>query len=61
MKPNYAVVAERIVSDTRVIEVDTSRASYQGVPWRTMGDYGKRKFENLLVLEKRQKVHVIYV
>lgn len=61
MKPDYAVVAERIVSDTRVIEVDTSRASYQGVQWRTMGDYGKRKFENLLVLEKRQKVHVIYV
>lgn len=61
MKPDFAIIAERTVSDLKIIEVDTSRASYQGVLWRTMGDYGKRKFENLLVLEQKQRLHIIYV
>jgi len=61
MKPDFAIVAERTVSDMRVVEVDTSKATYQGVSWRTMGDYGKRKFENLLVLEKKERIHIIYV
>lgn len=61
MKPEYAIIAERTINDLRIIEVDTKKASYQGVPWQTMGDYGKRKFENLLVLEKKERVHIIYV
>lgn len=61
MKPEYAIIAERVVSDLKIIEVDTKRAKYQGVSWRTMGDYGKRKFENLLVLEQRERTHIIYV
>lgn len=61
MKPNYAIITERVVSDLKIIEVDTKKASYQGVLWQTMGDYGKRKFENLLVLEKKERVHIIYV
>jgi len=61
MKPDFAIIAERVVSDLKVVEVDTKKASYQGVSWRTMGDYGKRKFENLLVLEQRQRTHIIYV
>lgn len=61
MKPEYAIIAERVVSNVRVVEVDTKRARYQGVLWQTMGDYGKRKFENLLVLEKKERLHIIYV
>lgn len=61
MKPEYAIIQERVISDVKIIEVDTSKAKYQGVSWRTMGDYGKRKFENLLVLEQKQRTHIIYV
>ena len=61
MKPDFAIIAERVVSNLKVIEVDTSKASYQGVSWKTMGAFGKRKFENLLVLEQRERTHIIYV
>lgn len=61
MKPDFAIIAERVVSNLKIVEVDTNKASYQGVLWRTMGDYGKRKFENLLVLEQKQRTHIIYV
>jgi hypothetical protein len=61
MKPVFAIIAERVVSGLKVIEVDTTKAKYQGVSWRTMGDYGKRKFENLLVLEQKERTHIIYV
>lgn len=60
MKPNFAIISERVVNNSKVVEVDTSEAKYQGVSWRTMGDYGKRKFENLLALE-RQAFKIIYV
>ena len=52
---------EAVMIDLKIIEVDTKKASYQGILWRTMGDYGKRKFENLLVLERKERVHIIYV
>jgi len=61
MKPNYAIMAERIVGDVKVVEVDTSKATYQGISWRTLGDFGKRKLENMLVLEQREKVKILYV
>jgi len=60
VKPNYAIVAQRFCG-TKVIEVDTSKATYQGIAWRTLGDYGKRKFENMLVLEQKERIKIIYV
>jgi len=61
MKPNFAIITERRVSDSKVIEIDTSKASYQGIAWRTLGDYGKRKLDNLIALEQKERTKIIYV
>lgn len=62
MPPNFAIIAERKMDGFTVIEIDTNKASYQGVSWKTMGDFGKRKFENLLVLGRTlEKLKVIYI
>jgi len=61
MKPEYAIITQRVVGDSKIVEVDTKKAKYQGISWRTMGDFGKRKFENLLVLEQKEKTKIIYV
>lgn len=37
------------------ILVDVDTAEYQGRPWKSLGDFGKRKFENMLVLKETQK------
>jgi hypothetical protein len=35
----------------KVIEVDTHKAEFRGMPVHALGPYGKRKFENLVVIE----------
>lgn len=46
------VGVQRRASGGRVVfEVDTSRALYKGIPWRTLGRFGKRKFENLIFIQ----------
>jgi len=61
MRPEFAVIAERDISGVRVIEIDTSKAKYQGIPWATLGDYGKRKFENILILTINERAKINYV
>ncbi len=62
MKPNFAIINEQQQGEYLVLTIDTSKATYQGVPWRTMGDFGKRKFENFLVLSNAQRrIKPIYV
>ena len=41
----------------RILEVDCDVATYQGVPWKTLGDFGKRKYENLLVIVSNMDIH----
>jgi hypothetical protein len=61
MPPEFAIKMERIKGDQTVIEVDTKKATYQGLAWQTLGDFGKRKWENLLVLSRpTERVKVIY-
>lgn len=50
MKPNFAILEQRDRDGRLALVIDTATASYQGIAWRALGDYGKRKFENLLVL-----------
>lgn len=58
---NFAIVEEREVEQRRIVTVDTTKANYQGQPWRTLGDYGKRRFENLIFLTwPTERVYVIY-
>lgn len=63
MPPNYAIITERELEGFKIIEVDTSKATYQGRPWRSLGDWAKRKFDNSLAFEKLKgglKVKVTY-
>lgn len=62
MRPEFAIISERLLDNKRVVQVDTKKAKYQGMPWRTLGDFGKRKFETLLTLETPKVItKVIYV
>lgn len=62
MKPNFAIINEQQHDGFTVLTVDTSKATYQGVAWRMMGDFGKRKFENYLVINRApQRIKPIYV
>lgn len=44
-------VTEHKRGDYNVLEIDTKVVEHQHVPWRLLGDFGKRKFENLLYIE----------
>lgn len=62
MPPNYAITIEREIDGFKVVEVDTGKATFQGRPWVSLGDFGKRKFENMLVLTRpKERIKVIYV
>lgn len=47
------------------ILVNVNKAEYQGRPWKSLGDFGKRKYENLLVLKEigksEDKINIRYV
>lgn len=62
MKPDFGIKEERSVDGKKVFVVEMSKASYQGKPWVTLGDWGKRKWENLLVLSyPSERVQILYV
>lgn len=48
---------------TKVIEVNTKVAKYQGIPWGECSEYQKRKYENFVFLanNNRDKIAFIYV
>lgn len=37
-----------------VLEVDTDKAEFHRKPWKTLGDFGKRKWENWLFLNSQR-------
>lgn len=62
MRPNFAIIEERKDGPFTILTIDTTKATYQGVPWRSLGDFGKRKFENLLFMRRNQeRLKTIYV
>ena len=62
MPPEFAIISENKNNDLIIISIDTKKATYQGISWRTMGDFGKRKFENFLVLSRpKERIKIIYV
>lgn len=62
MQPEYAIINEREIDGFRVVEVDTGKATFQGKPWKSLGEFGRRKFENLLVLSRsKEHIKVTYV
>jgi predicted RNA-binding Zn ribbon-like protein len=60
----FAVVREwKNEQGTTYLFVDTSKAVLRGMKWSQLGDWGKRKFENLLFLTtiSKQYVKVHYI
>lgn len=58
----YGIISERQKDGFTVISIDTSKAKFQGMRWRTLGDWGKRKFENVLFLTRaKEKLKIIYI
>lgn len=45
-----AVKKVRQVGNNTVLQVDTKDARYFDIPWRELGAFGKRKFENLVFM-----------
>lgn len=61
MNSEFAIIEERTVEGRRIVTVDTKKATYQEQPWQTLGDIGKRRFENLIFLTwPTERVYVIY-
>lgn len=55
-------IKETIRGEFTVFTVDTSKAKHQGIAWRTLGDFGKRKYENWIVLNRaKERLKFIYV
>jgi len=50
-----AVERKRHADGYVILEVDTDKAHLFGTNWKTLGDYGKRKFENLLYFQYAQE------
>ncbi len=47
-------VRKLVRGDNLVLEVDTDLARYHGTPWKSLGAYGKRKWENFLFLHNQR-------
>ena len=62
MKPEFAIVSEHKRDNITRIVINTSKAKYQGIKWSDLGDFGKRKFDNILTLSRMpERVKASYV
>ena len=64
MKNNFAVLYEKKIDGDTLVFVDTSKAMIRGIRWNELGEWGRRKFENLLFLTRqhgsKDKLKIIY-
>lgn len=58
MKNDFAVVREHKKGNTVYVFVDTNKALLRNMKWSQLGDFGKRKFENMLFLTRISKDYV---
>ncbi len=47
--------------DFKVIEVDVNLAKYQGIVWKELSEFQKRKYENYLVLSNNTKEPIKFI
>lgn len=60
-KRNKQFITEHSRQGFRVLEVDTKNVSFRGYPWQSLNAFGKRKFENLIILENTKRItKIIY-
>jgi len=55
MKPDFGITRERHKDGFTILEIDTSKATYQGHKWKEMGDFYRRKFENYLIITRSRE------
>ena len=61
MKNNFGISSIRRIGDYTVATIDTNQATFQGYKWHDLGAFGKRKFENLVVISRAsEQTKVIY-
>lgn len=62
---NIFSITEKEEDGTRYLHLDTARTTFRNFQWQELGDWGKRKCENMIVLsnmnDARKRVEVIYV
>lgn len=62
MKPEFSIISESKNGEYTSITINTKKATYQGLQWQTLGDFGKRKFQNLLIMTRaKEKLKIRYV
>lgn len=49
---NFAVIREQKKDNTLYLFVDTKKAVFRNMKWAQLGDWGKRKMENMLFLTR---------
>ena len=52
MKPNFAIIREKVEDGFTILIVDESKATIRGSKLATTGSIGRRKFENLLIITR---------
>lgn len=63
MKPELGIVGHetRQKHGFTVLTIDTRKASYQGIKWNTLSEFGRRKFENFVVITRApERVKCLY-
>lgn len=61
MNHDFAIVAERTHGGRTVVSIDTNKAAIRGLRWRDLGEFGKKKFENLLIIKRSsEKLSIHY-
>ena len=61
MKPNFAIIREIVRDGFTLLLIDTKKATLQGVKLQTLGDRGRRKFENLLIITRpKERLKITY-
>ncbi len=53
-KYDFAVKREEVIKGVRYLTVDTTKAHFQRFKWESLGDWGKKKFENMLFLSRME-------
>ena len=52
MKPNFAIISERIRDGFTHLLIDQTKATIRGFTLQGTGNTGRRKFENLLIITR---------
>lgn len=58
MTNDFAITREQRKDGKLYLFVDTTKAVFRGMPWTQLGDWGKRKCENMLFLTRISKEYV---